>query len=199
MANFLGDELVTAQLSGKPRERVGNRHPEFAPYGVYPARGDDQWIFIGVTREDQWQALRSEIPGLEEDSRFATMVSRKTNEDALDKAIARWTSGQPADEAMELVQSLGVAAGAVWDAAHLCRDPHLAARGFFLELDHSLIGRHRYAGQPIRFAGSKTVFGTDAPLLGQHNDLVLGKYLGYTAERIDAMKTAGTIVDRPPL
>jgi crotonobetainyl-CoA:carnitine CoA-transferase CaiB-like acyl-CoA transferase len=199
MASLLGDELVTAQVLGQPRERMGNRHPQWAPHGVYPALGEDQWIFIGVTGEDEWAALCSRIAALDDDTRFATMASRKQHEVALDEAVARWTSRQLAGEAMELLQAAGVAAGAVWDAAHLCGDPHLAARGFFLELDHSLIGRHRYAGQPIRFAGSKTVFGTDAPLLGQHNDLVLGKYLGYTAERIDAMKTAGTIVDRPPL
>ena len=51
-------------VTGEAPQRTGNAHPEFAPYGVYPCSGDDAWIVIEVTSEDQWQALQRLIPGL---------------------------------------------------------------------------------------------------------------------------------------
>jgi crotonobetainyl-CoA:carnitine CoA-transferase CaiB-like acyl-CoA transferase len=36
-----------------------------------------------------------------------------------------------------------------------------------------------------------------APLLGEHNELILRKYLGYQDERIDTLKTDRVLISRP--
>ena len=54
--NHLGDTFVESQLGGEPA-RVGNRDPYLAPQGVYPCRGEEQWLAITVHDDDEWAAL----------------------------------------------------------------------------------------------------------------------------------------------
>ena len=40
---------------------TGNRHPRWAPQGCYPARGEDQWIVVSCTDDDEWAACAALI------------------------------------------------------------------------------------------------------------------------------------------
>ena len=81
-----------------------------------------------------------------EDSRFADEEGRRSNADDLDEAIEEWTRQRDKIRAMEILQAAGVPAQAVLDDVDLYRDPHLAARGFFQEMNHAVAGVHRYPG-----------------------------------------------------
>ena len=39
-------------------DRYGNSHPDYAPYGVYPCSGEDNWILIQVFDEPEWEHLK---------------------------------------------------------------------------------------------------------------------------------------------
>src|SRR5205807_557782 len=74
----------------------------------------------------------------------------------------------------------GVPAAPVIDARDIAFHAQLHARAFFESVDHPVVGRHDIPGIPFRF-GSRLYepwFRTPAPLLGQHNDVVLGGELG---------------------
>ncbi len=51
----LGEIFLEYQMTGKLRERRGNRHPHMAPHGCYRCAGDDKWVTISVRNEDEWQ------------------------------------------------------------------------------------------------------------------------------------------------
>jgi crotonobetainyl-CoA:carnitine CoA-transferase CaiB-like acyl-CoA transferase len=71
--------------------------------------------------------------------------------------------------------------------------PQLAARGFFEELEHPVIGASRYSTLPMRFSrGPERIHRRHAPLLGEHNDALL-RELGLTQSEIDALDAAGVI------
>ena len=76
--------MVEAQLTGKEPARIGNAHRDFAPHGIYPAKGDDQWVAIVCRNDDDFQALCdvTKRPELARDARFKTMALRKQNETA---------------------------------------------------------------------------------------------------------------------
>ncbi|MBT5774540.1 MAG: hypothetical protein HOH95_09195, partial [Dehalococcoidia bacterium] len=52
-----GDALVEAQIRGEDPPVLGNRHPHFAPQGVYPTTGDDRYIVISVPDDTAWHNL----------------------------------------------------------------------------------------------------------------------------------------------
>ena len=56
--------------------------------------------------------------------------------------------------------------------------PHLAARGYIVEVQHPLLGALPVLGPPFRLPASPGRTGTAAPLLGQHNAQVFGERLG---------------------
>jgi crotonobetainyl-CoA:carnitine CoA-transferase CaiB-like acyl-CoA transferase len=71
------------------------------------------------------------------------------------------------------------------------------ARAFWEEVTHPVVGPKRFPGWPIRYA-SRSVpwFRRPAPLLGQHNDEVLGG-LGVTDEELAALRADQVIGTRP--
>ena len=45
---FIGDAWLEYEATGVVRGAQGNRHPLYAPHGVYPCGGEDQWIAIAA-------------------------------------------------------------------------------------------------------------------------------------------------------
>jgi crotonobetainyl-CoA:carnitine CoA-transferase CaiB-like acyl-CoA transferase len=187
---YLGDALLAAQLGGEP-SALGNRDPDHAPSGVYPAEGDDRWIAIDIPDEAAWQALAAMVgPPLDQPG-FQTLAARRAAHDAVDAALAAWTAGFDAEALMGRLQSAGVPAGVVRGLAEAIDDPQLAARGWFKTMTHADLGEHRYNGFPWRFAGRELVAATPPPRLGEHSALLLQEKLGLDAGAVEALAAKG--------
>ena len=85
-ATVLPELVFEHTMNDRVMSSVGNRHPRFAPHGVYPCQGEEAWVAITATTDVQFEALR-DVMGLAVDSRFVEMANRKANEDALDALI----------------------------------------------------------------------------------------------------------------
>jgi crotonobetainyl-CoA:carnitine CoA-transferase CaiB-like acyl-CoA transferase len=171
------DALLAEQL-GVPWEiRVGNRHREHAPYDVYPAAGPDDWVAVAITDNAQWAALCAVIERDVWVQRFPTAAARRGARPEIDQAITAWTSQRGSRAAFETLQAAGVPAMAVMTNETLAADPHLAARGVFVEIDHPEIGRTRVMRQPWLFSDLDIVI-RHGPLMGQDNDSILDAILG---------------------
>ncbi len=201
--SLLGEELLDYLLNGADRPRLGNRHPRHAPHGCYPCAGDDAWVTIAVTGDEEWRALCAvmERPELADDPRFATATARKAHEDELDYLIAAWTGSRDRYEVMHRLQAAGVAAGAVRTTRDLFADPQLLARGFFEWVDHHdrdpALGVRPYVGRPWRLSRTPGGIRRRAPGLGEHNRAVLVGLLGQPGEALTAWTERGVIGEEP--
>ena len=176
----IGEHIAAAAHNGGQPARAGNSHYEFAPHGVYRARGADRWVAIAVTCEAEWHAL-CEAMGrreLADDARFGDMAARKANETALNELIAGWTQSRDAIELARALQAAGVAAGAAHTNIDLLNDPHLREREFFVELDEPGVGRMTYPGQAIITEGMNKREWRASAAPGAHNAAVLVDLLG---------------------
>jgi formyl-CoA transferase len=90
-------------------------------------------------------------------------------------------------EVMELVGGAGVPSGAVFDNVELQHDPFLRERGMFVELEHPVRGKFVMPGFPVKMSNSHVPV-SPAPLLGQHNEEVLGEVLGYSSEKVARLR-----------
>jgi crotonobetainyl-CoA:carnitine CoA-transferase CaiB-like acyl-CoA transferase len=78
------------------------------------------------------------------------------------------------------------------------QDPQMLARDFWVSLNHPVVGVQTYPGWPMRLASTPTRWHrSHAPLLGEHNEEILGKELGLSAEELDDLRKANVIGDRP--
>ena len=196
---LMGAELLAYQFKGREPERRGNRSAWYAPCNAYPCAGEDRWITIAATNEQEWQALARKIgdPALADDSRFATPSRRLANQGALDAIIGQWTSGQGAFELTRRLQSAGVPAGPVLRGPDLLEDPHYRERDTFVTMDHPQVGPRQYPGLPWKMSATPGEVRWPAPTLGQHNREVFGGLLGLTTAEIGALEEDGTIGTRP--
>jgi len=167
-------------VNGRVAVRRGNYSSRAAPHNVYPCKGEDRWCAIAVYTEKEWECLCGvigELPWVK-DPKFATLLSRKNNEDELDMLIAEWTTKLPAEEIMIRLQSVGVPAGVVQNCRDLSLDPQLKTRQYFWEVDHPVMGKNKFESEAFELPDSPRRMRMPAPLIGQHNEYICTKILG---------------------
>ena len=199
----VSEYVLDSIANNVPGERIGNRHRQFAPQGVYRCTGTDAWCALSVRDDHDWAALckvigQAEFAG---DQRFSTEAARHANHDAIDAIITRWTSTVTKIEAMERLQAAGVAAGAVLDGRDLNFDPQLRARGLVEMVEYpkarGMGPRRPLIGRPWKFSAMPLSINGPAPAYGQNNAEVLREILGYDESRCSALADAGIVVDKP--
>ncbi len=196
ICTLLGPALLEAAL-GRNGSRDGSARytgPSDVPYGSYPCLGDDRWCAIAVLDDRDWQAFCTavDLPRLRE-ATFSTKEGRRAHSAEIDALIGAWTAVRPAEEIVLLLQRVGVAAGLVQDARDLARDCHLASRGFFLSLDHQVLGETFSDRSALGPQGPAENRWRAAPLLGEDNDYVFGRLLGLSEAEIRAFEKKGII------
>jgi len=190
---LLPDALLEYEMNGAEPPRIGNRHPSLAPHGVFRCAGDDRWVSIAVATDEEWRALCGTIdrPALAE--RFATRAERKSGEEEIEREIAAWTATRSPEDVTRVLQAAGVAAFPTMTNQDLFEDEHLASRGFFVNLPHPEVGARSHAGIPWKLSGTPCAVEAPAPCLGEHNDDVLRRVLGYSDAEVAELAAAGVL------
>jgi len=188
-ANFLGEMVMGSIINGSIGKPSGNRDAIMAPHNSYPCKttkDEDEWIAIAVASQKEWESLCRVMgnPGWTKKAEFSDELSRWDNQEELDKYLAEWTRRYGAYELAGILQNAGIAATPSLSTKQFTHDGHIAARGFFKNPNHPVLGNKVLAGLPIIFSGyTEMNYGTP-PLLGEHNDYVFGKLLGLSKEEI---------------
>ena len=192
----LGIEGVLHQsVTGEAPERLGNRSARYAPHGVYPCVGEDEWIAIAVQSEGEWAAL-SGYSGIDG---FKDAADRLRRVDELDDAVANFTKDQVAEVLMLELQAIGVRAGHVASGLELATDPHLDGRGFWKLMERDHVGILPHPAAPYRVGTEPFDIDRPAPTLGQHNRELLSELLGLSDAEMDALERDGIIGNKPRL
>ncbi len=196
---FNAAALLGYTINGRSQQRLGNRHPTLAPHGCYPCQGEDEWITIAVTSDEDWRNLCGVLgnPVWTQNGGFGTAQGRKAAEDELDQHMTAWTQEHDATGMMESLQEVGVAAGVVLSGAGVLSDPHLAAREFLLTIDKEETGPHFYPGFVPQFPDTPSVVRRPAPSFGKHNERIFGSLLGLSKEEIQRLSDEGIISTEP--
>lgn len=189
ICTMLPEALMDFAMNERVQGPLGNRDALYAPHGLYPCQGDDRWVAIAVTSDDQWQSLCRAIerPGLADDARFATLEGRQADAETLDDVISAWTRKLSTNEVVERLQAAGVPAGPSMNGVDVFDDPHLDARGFFTTHTSNQGKEMRLPGLPWQFHPGPGPRVDPAPDLGQHNFEILGDILGLSREEIEQL------------
>jgi crotonobetainyl-CoA:carnitine CoA-transferase CaiB-like acyl-CoA transferase len=196
--NAAAEAILEWSAYGGRMQRDGNRSPAAAPQGLYPCRGHTsetpRWLALSVASDDQWRALKRVLgrPGWSEDARLDTLAGRRDAHDAIDAALRGWLAERDRDASVEALVAAGIPAAVLRDPRRLRPHPQLAARGFFEEVTHPVVGRIPVPGLPFRYARTPRWIHDPAPTLGQHNREILAA-LGLAAPEIEALAREGVI------
>jgi crotonobetainyl-CoA:carnitine CoA-transferase CaiB-like acyl-CoA transferase len=193
-AVFVGGQNIGGYAQdGKFERRTGVGMPLGAPATIVPCKDGHVWML--ALEPGQWKGLARVMgnPEWMELEMFQDMFARAQNADAIYPLIEEWTMTRSKWEIMERCQEAGVPITAVFDVAEAAGHPHLAARGYIVEVQHPLLGALPVLGPPFRLPASPGRTGTAAPLLGQHNAQVFGERLGIGESQRAELAAAGVI------
>lgn len=188
---YNGPWLIDTQLGKRPVCQ-GNAHPQMAPHGVYPCQGEDNWLAMACQTQDQWQQLCTLVGGL--DGNW-TLSQRLQARQSIDEALAGWTAPQDKNAATLLLQTHGIAAGPVNNAAEMLADEQVKARDFFQTLERF---NTPMPGNPIHMPGLNPQQWRRCPDLGADNHGVLTQWLGYADDQVSTLQKQGILHDKPP-
>ena len=192
---FLEPLHLDYHVNGRIASRMGNLDPYKAPHSVYPCKGDDRWLAIVISNDKEWQhlCLAMNNASWTKDPKFTTLLARKDNEEELDRLIGEWTKDYDPHELMAILQDASVPCGVVQTAEDLFNDPQVKEREHFRLLEHTVMGKHAYNAPAYRLSKTPNNITKAGPCLGEHNEYVYKKILGYTDDEIADMLIDGVI------
>jgi crotonobetainyl-CoA:carnitine CoA-transferase CaiB-like acyl-CoA transferase len=139
-----GEGLLESSVTGQDVVARGNRGSGGAPHGVYPCRGDDQWVALTVAVDGE---------------RFDRASGRRTHRDDLDRLIGSATASADKVALAAALQAQGIEAFPAATAADLVVDPQLEHRGYFVEVP--------LRGETVRLPGTPYV--SSPPITRTHH------------------------------
>ncbi len=193
--NCMGLSVLEHAATGIEQDRLGNRSAHHAPHNIFKCAGEDDWCAVAVLNDRQWQSLCEAIGAkdMAKDRELATAKGRLAQVDRVEAAVAAWTADKDATAVMMILQAKGIPAGVVASSRYLMdEDKQLAHRGYWQKVDHPEIGEARFTSPPFLLDGERIEL-KRPPLLGEHTDAVLKEILGYTPDRIAALRAEGVL------
>ena len=189
LANVGSNYLV----SGQRPARYGNAHPNIVPYEPFPT--SDGWIAVGVGNDRQWQRLCA-LAGWDDlaaDERFATNPQRVEHRDVLVPMLQERFRARTSEKWHAALQEAGIPCGLINFIDQVFSDPQVLARDMLVELPHPTAGTVRLAGSPLKLSRTPALIEEPPPLLGQHTEEILTKYLGYTPDDLARLRDEAVI------
>lgn len=163
MTGTLANQAMNYLASGIAPTRLGNAHPNIAPYAAYPT--GDGWIILAVGNDRQFSRACA-VLGLACDAAFATNALRVAQRPTLDAMIATATRGWQREPLLAALEAEGVPAGPINDVAQAFADPQIVHRGLAIEAARPDGSSVPGVALPIRFVGRERPPAVAAPMLG---------------------------------
>jgi crotonobetainyl-CoA:carnitine CoA-transferase CaiB-like acyl-CoA transferase len=161
MVGVLANQGMNYLVSGTAPKRMGNAHPNIAPYQTLPV--SDGHIIVAVGNDSQFQAFCRVLnaPGIGADPYYATNPLRVGHRSALTAALTAHTLRFDRDTLLTALSAVGVPGGPINTVADVFADPQVIARGMLLSLTDGIPG----IASPIVMDGERLVSDRASPRL----------------------------------
>ena len=169
---FLEPLILDYAVNGNVPERLGQDSPGLDPHGVFPCVGEQRYVAVGVETATERAALGRVLDG---------------------RTLDAWCRERDAFDAASALRGAGVPAYVVMRPSDLYEDPQLEHRGFFVTLDHPVMGPTPYDGPATIYSRTPQRLRSPAPCLGEHNERVLRDCLGLETEEIERLCEVGAL------
>ena len=180
-------------IGGTDPSRMGNAHPNLAPYEAF--RAQDRWLVLGVANELQWETFCAVIDrqDLREDARFRTNGDRVAHRVELGEILSEVIASRQASEWLSVFRNAGLPCGPINDVASVFDHPQVQPRDLILEVEHPNAGPIQLTGFPYKLNQTPAELRYPPPLLGEHTEDVLTEMLSYSKEEVARFQELGAI------
>ncbi len=182
--------LLAYQYCGERAVRTPSVHGiDVPPFVNYCADG----FFECTVGNNWWKEFVSAIgEDWIKDPEFKPPVQHVAARERFDSYWIPWCMARGKTEIVRILQTAGIPCAPLNTTADLVNDEQLAARNYFVEVDHPAAGKFKYPGAPMRMSQTPFAIRRPAPMLGQHNAEIFGE-LGYDSNDFAVLSAAGVI------
>jgi crotonobetainyl-CoA:carnitine CoA-transferase CaiB-like acyl-CoA transferase len=198
--NVAAEQVIEFSTNGNELRRIGNRSLLGHLQGVYACQGTEKWLALSVEDDAQWSAFAEWLGHPDWAGALGALLPTDDGavHDELDQRLVEAFAQHDLGDAVDSLTKAGVPAEAVVLPGDIEENPQHQARGFFEELSHPVAGPQHYPGLPFRMAaGPDHWLHSPPPLIGEHNDAVLGKDLGLSDEERNGLCERDIVGIRP--
>jgi len=184
----LANQGANYLATGQPPGRLGNDHPNIAPYQVF--RTKDGSLILACGNDNLFRKF-CEVAGctsLPDDARFATNGKRVANRVELTRILSDIFLKKTTREWIEALEAAGVPSGPINDLKQVFEEPQAVARGLRIQ-----IGNVSLVRSPMRFSETPIEHEAPPPLLGQHTEDVLRGLLGKSEGEVARLRSEGIV------
>ncbi len=173
---------------------LGVTHSDFKPrLGIFECK--DGHIEINLLTQSQWEMLCAffGMPDLTKDPRFETMAAVNEHKEEVRAIFAPLVKEREKAELLQAGIDWRIPLSLVATSCEIVEFPQHQARGFFIDVEHPVMGKVTMPGAPFNMTETVWQLRSPAPLLGEHNEEVYCGRLGYSKEDLVRLREQGVI------
>ncbi len=195
---WLANQGMNYLATGENPPRLGNQHPNIAPYQEFPTK--DGYIILAVGNDPTFERFCKAFgqEHLLADERFATNPKRVANRQLVTDTLTPVMQSKTTAEWIEALEALKIGCGPINTLEQVFADPHVKAREMVVEMQHASGEPVKVIANPVKLSATPPAYRSPPPVLGQHTGEVLGGLLGMTDADLEELQAAGIIADQPP-
>lgn len=164
------------------------------PTGILPCK--DGYMCITAPRVDQWIRF-TQLMGSPEWTKNPRYRDRRAMQeeypDEADALLAPWLTSHTKAEIFESAQRDRIPFTPVNTVEDVVNEKQLNERGFFVEVERPEVGKLKYPGAPFKMSATPFHVNRPAPLLGEHNEEIYCGRLGFSKEKLAALRRGNII------
>src|ERR1700710_30144 len=190
---WLANQGMNYLATGENPVRLGNQHPNIAPYQVFPTQ-DGHIVLSGANAPTVQRFCQAfGLTHMLEDARFVTNAARVGNRQLVTDTLTPVMMQHPTLWWIERLEALKIGCGPINKLSEVFEDPHVVARGMVVEMPHSSGQTVKVIANPVKLSETPADYRIAPPLLGEHTDAVLGERLGLDAAALAALRAKNVI------
>jgi crotonobetainyl-CoA:carnitine CoA-transferase CaiB-like acyl-CoA transferase len=190
---WLANQGMNYLATGENPPRLGNQHPNIAPYQEFPTK--DGYIILAVGNDPTFERFCKAFgqEALLSDPRFATNPIRVQNRQLVTDTLTPVMKSKTTAEWIDALEALKIGCGPINTLEQVFADPHVQAREMVVEMAHGSGETVKVIANPVKLSATPPSYRSAPPVLGEHTNAVLSDVLKMSAADIAALKEKGIL------
>jgi crotonobetainyl-CoA:carnitine CoA-transferase CaiB-like acyl-CoA transferase len=190
---WLANQGMNYLATGENPPRLGNQHPNIAPYQEFPTK--DGYIILAVGNDPTFERFCKAFgqEALLADPRFATNPIRVQNRQLVTDTLTPVMKSKTTAEWIDALEALKIGCGPINTLEQVFADPHVQAREMVVDMAHGSGETVKVIANPVKLSATPPSYRSAPPVLGEHTQDVLTSVLKMSAADIATLKEKGIV------
>ena len=190
---WLANQGMNYLATGENPARLGNQHPNIAPYQEFPTK--DGYLILAVGNDPTFERFCKAFgqEALLADPRFATNPIRVQNRQLVTDTLTPVMKSKTTAEWIDALEALKIGCGPINTLEQVFADPHVQAREMVVEMAHGSGETVKVIANPVKLSATPPSYRSAPPVLGEHTEDVLASVLKMSTSDIAALREKGIL------